>query len=55
MYPIASNLPRNGMRLSDFETNVKSIIRSKRAIAFINHDNGLCRLEDVVDDPAPVG
>jgi hypothetical protein len=41
MYPIASNLPRNGMRLRDFETNVKSIMSSRRAIAFINHDRGL--------------
>jgi hypothetical protein len=52
MYPIANTLPRKGIRLSDFETNVKSMMRSKRAIALINHDNGLEFVdEDEVDDP----
>jgi len=55
MYPIANTLPKYGMRPRDFETNVKSIIRSRRAMALMNHDSGLWRLDDEVDEPAPVG
>lgn len=52
MYPIANTLPKNGSTLSDLETNVKSMIRSRRAIAFINHDNGLWfEVVEDVEDP----
>jgi hypothetical protein len=54
MYPNAKILPRKGMRLSDFETNVKSIISSKRAIALISQDRGL-ELGVEVEDELVVG
>jgi len=41
MYPIANILPRIGMRPRSLETNVKSMMRSRRAMAFIDHDKRL--------------
>lgn len=54
MYPNARILPRKGMRLSDFETNVKSIISNKRAIALMSQDRGVVFGVEV-DDELVVG
>ena len=41
MYPIARMRPRIGTRPRSLETNVKSMMRSRRAMAFIDHDKRL--------------